>query len=501
MCRLTPFAEVLLLTALAASFRLFWLDRIPPGLWFDEARNIDQFANLLHGVYSSEYFDQEPLYVLFLSIGFVLKGLTPEGLRLSSAIAGIATVPAAYWFLQQTWGRRTARWSCFILAVLPWHVIFSRIGFRAVTAPLMQVLCFAFAVRTMRSGRCKDLAFVTITAATGMFSYLPFLPTPLIVALFAWIERNKGRKSHNSRKRSLHLCSAMALVVILYVPAALVLHKHAGSGLAHARVVSETNITPAQWLMPGGPPDNLLRAAEMFFWRGDPNARHNVAGHPELPAFLFPLLLAGLWREGRRRGSRSRLLLAWFVAGLVPTIFSYACPHATRAICAALPACVLVARGGIGIAGLWHQLRRMRVLSRMVPTIVGCVLVAFGAYEYFFSYGHSYSTWEAFQSASVEAAQRLDTLPPRTIVLKDPFENGTYSFDVLTGLHGLDVRPLRQQDDLTRLAPAEPAAFYYVVVGRDHFGTQFLKRYPQASRDAIFTDPENRPVGVLYRVR
>src|SRR3712207_1820493 len=58
-----PYIELLALTALAAFFRLWRLDVTPPGLWFDEARNIEQFMLLLRGDYSPEFFDQEPLYV------------------------------------------------------------------------------------------------------------------------------------------------------------------------------------------------------------------------------------------------------------------------------------------------------------------------------------------------------------------------------------------------------------------------------------------------------
>jgi hypothetical protein len=480
--------------------RLAWLGHTPPGLWFDEARNIDQFASMLDGDYRLEFFDQEPLYVLFLAMGFALKGMTPVGLRLASAIAGILTIPAAFWALRRLYGRRIATWCCLLLAVLPWHIIFSRLGFRAVTAPLMQVLCIGLALRALSRPRIGNLLALFLAGFAGMFSYLPFLPTPLFLAIYAWCA---SRHSVERHRRVPLVAVTLFAVYVAYIPATMVLHRTAGAGIAHARITSEKNYTAAHWRMRGGPPDNLVRTLGMFCWRGDSNPRHNIPGAPQIPALLFPLLLLGVARELRVRNARSFLVLAWFGAGLLPTILSLNCPHATRAICSALPACILIARGGaLTLTALVRLLGKLRLLRiDYWPGLAGCLLTAWGVWQYFYVYGRSYAVWEAFQSASVEAAAQLKQLPRGSIVLQDPFENGTYSFDVLTRLNGIDVRKLRAPADVVSLAPPPPAPFYYIAVGRDHFGIHFLQNYPAAARQAIFSDPRGRPTGVLFRVR
>ncbi|MGI8907529.1 MAG: hypothetical protein ACR2IE_13685 [Candidatus Sumerlaeaceae bacterium] len=483
---------------------MVWLDTVPPGLWFDEARNIDQFAALLRGEYRLEFFDQEPLYVVFLALGFAAKGLTVDGLRLSSAIAGILTIPLVYYCVLPMFGRRTARWTTFVLAVLPWHIIYSRIGFRAVTAPLMQVICIGLLFRALHTGTIRHYVLLAAALIAGMFSYLPFLVTPVVLAGYAWL---RLRESANAATRAHHvqrLLMCAAVVAGTFFPATHILHKTAGGAIAHSRVTEEGNYLPGQWLTSNGPPANLLRTAGMFIWRGDANPRHNAPGNAQIPRALYPFLLVGILCELRARRSRSWLVLGWFATGLLPTIFSADCPHATRALCAAIPACVLISRGGMAVYDwMWRRVRTLnsrRVLN-CTPWFVAACLASWNAYQYFTIYGNSYAVWESFQSASVEAAHKVAGLPRNSVILQDPFENGSYSFEVLTRLAGLDVRPLRSPADLVALAPVPPQPFYYIIVGRDRFGSEFLQKYPGSVRRQLFTDPTGRPIGALFRVR
>jgi hypothetical protein len=331
-----------------------------------------------------------------------------------------------------------------------------------------------------------------------MFSYISFLVTPVLLLLITFVKRRIN--SAGIRMAGL-IILVSTFAALLLIP---VLQQGTGSGVTHARVTGESNVAPGMWLTADGPLANALRTAAMFIWRGDRIARHNIPGAAQIPRWLSPLLLIGVIRELRSRSARSYAILAWWVAGLLPTIFSKYCPHAGRSLGAAVPTAVLIARGGLSVisAVRYRRFATLRALhSRYTPAVVAALLITHCAWQYFYAYGRSYEVWEQFQSASVEAAHYLQRLPKGTVVLREPFENGFYSFDVLSRVAELNVRPVTSANDLKHLAPAPPQPFYYTVVGRDRFGAEFLKLYPGARQEHVLTDPAGRPVGVIFSGR
>ena len=84
----------------AAFFRLWLLDRIPPGLFGDEATDGLDALDVLAGrgaVFFPANYGREGLHMWLVAGMFRLLGVTPLALRLPSAIAGILTAVATYW--------------------------------------------------------------------------------------------------------------------------------------------------------------------------------------------------------------------------------------------------------------------------------------------------------------------------------------------------------------------------------------------------------------------
>ena len=80
-----------------------------------------------------------------------LVGGSVFALRLTAAFVGILTVAATYWLGREMLAdRRIAILAAALLAVSFWHVLFSRLGFRAVTQPFLQALTIAALFRGLR---------------------------------------------------------------------------------------------------------------------------------------------------------------------------------------------------------------------------------------------------------------------------------------------------------------------------------------------------------------
>src|SRR5512137_851493 len=103
----SPWLHITLIVLVAAFFRLWLLNRIPPGLFGDEATDGLDALDVLAGrgaVFFPANFGREGLHIWFVAGMFRLMGVTPLALRLPSALAGILTALATYWL-----GRELAR--------------------------------------------------------------------------------------------------------------------------------------------------------------------------------------------------------------------------------------------------------------------------------------------------------------------------------------------------------------------------------------------------------
>ena len=94
--------SLLLVTVLVAAFlRLYQLDLLPPGLFYDEAYNGLDVRGILTGAQFPLYFPgnngREPIFLYLQSLFVAGLGYTPYALRVTAAFTGILTVAVVYW--------------------------------------------------------------------------------------------------------------------------------------------------------------------------------------------------------------------------------------------------------------------------------------------------------------------------------------------------------------------------------------------------------------------
>src|SRR3989338_9423565 len=144
------FFYLAIILGLAALLRFGDLATTPPGLWSDEAMNGVNTIQALGGgnwkIYYPENFGREGLFINIQAIFVKFLGHEPWVLRLPSAIFGVLTVLGLYLMTRELFrlsansesssNKRIALFTSFFLATSFWHIIFSRMGFRAIMAPL-----------------------------------------------------------------------------------------------------------------------------------------------------------------------------------------------------------------------------------------------------------------------------------------------------------------------------------------------------------------------------
>lgn len=305
----------------AATLRLSDLPQVPAGVHYDEAANGILAAEIgLKGerpLFITSYTGKEVLFFYLAGGLMYLLGDSVFTLRLAAALVGIVTVAAVYWLgLELFRDRRVALVAAALLAISFWHLLFSHLGFRAITQPLLQTLTAATLLRGIRLEQRKWLLLSGIFLGLTAYTYLAARLFPVLL-LVASLPLLLGR---DWRKRSLQLLLVGGVALIVLAPLL-------GFFLANpdAFWVRIAQVAPDEAVLSLG--ESFLRSLEMFFLVGDPYIRLNLPERPLFGWFWGGLMLVGwlmlLWRwralqADWQRASVLLLLLAPLIM-LLPT--------------------------------------------------------------------------------------------------------------------------------------------------------------------------------------
>ncbi|MBI2037084.1 MAG: glycosyltransferase family 39 protein [Candidatus Liptonbacteria bacterium] len=435
-------AAILFLLIIAAFLRLHNLETTPPGLYPDEAMNGNNALEAIRtGAFKVFYPENNGREGLFINIQALFLAATgihePWMLRLPSALIGIMTVLGAF-FLFRELARESGLANdfaigflgSFLLATSVWHIIFSRIGFRAIMAPFFLVWAAYFLLRAVRTGSWRTAAFSGAALGLGAHTYIAYRIMPLLLLCFV------PRLRHHAQKWKI--AGAVVLAAALFAAPLLgyyALHPEDFLGRTGQLSVMSSS-APARDLA-----KNVALTLGMFNFGGDGNWRHNIAGRPELFWPVGVLFLVGAGLAVSRRTLYDTFMLTWFGLALLPVVISNeGLPHALRAILLIPPVFGLSARGGVAIwellkkrlaethfskTGSWRFLRLGALAHATHLEIIAVLFLGTLFYEAYFSYfmawGQNPNVQNAFAADYVEIGREMRALPdasPKTVVVK-----------------------------------------------------------------------------------
>ena len=391
--------------AIAGCLRFYHLKAVPPGLFLDEASIAynawsisrwarDEQANFLPLSFVS-FGDYKPPGVIYvLAIAYRFFGFHWLWVRYLAALSGVGSVILAFLITQELgkigWLQSHWRWwipylVMFGLALSPWGVTLSRVGFEQSTAFFLVNLSILGLLKGLKCppwwlGSGLAIAASLYVFHTAKIFWLGFLP------FFGFI----FRQPLSGHSRWLKLSGG--LLLLLSLP--LVVDALGGKGLAR----SETLIfftkfgvwndfrTSLQEL--GG---NIIRELAPEFWlRGNDAVswRHSVKGHGLITPIGWALMWLGIliglknWRQ-----RVNQLLLGWWGLGLTPAILTHLTPHALRSLFALTPAVIWATVGLISLSD-WIRQKSVKLARVTLGLIGGVYLMAVAAYlkTYYQSY-------------------------------------------------------------------------------------------------------------------
>jgi len=431
---------LILILVLAAFFRLWKINSIPPGLYPDEAINGNDALNHPGHIFYAQNNGREGLFINLIFLSFKIFGVKTSSIRITSAIMGILVILGLYLLVKELFYNSSrsssiALFSSFFAATGFWAVNFSRIGFRGILTPLILVFSLYFLFKALKYGLKKPLlsknVFLNlllggIIFGLGFYGYTVFrLAVLLLVAiLFSWWYLYKIK--HLQKKFFIIFFCLSLVVFITGLPLGLYFVHHPSYFLSRAIGVSVfSQPHPLKTFS-----ISFYKHLVMFNFRGDGNWRHNIAGSPELfwPVGLLFLLGIVLSIKYLYQSIKNKIyysfitftsLLSWFFIMLLPASLTFeGIPHSLRAIGALPPVFIFT---GLGLDTIYDS--SCRLLKRTIRTrrsyfviTLSLIILLFSFifsqyYKYFYLWGQSKEVKESFTQHFVDIGHYLNLLP------------------------------------------------------------------------------------------
>jgi 4-amino-4-deoxy-L-arabinose transferase-like glycosyltransferase len=451
-----------------AWLRFYRLAELPADLGWDLPYNYADVQSILRGepqVFFPANMGREGLF-FYLAAGVArIVGLSPYSLRLTSALVGVAAIPAVYLLARTCADRETGLYAVWLLAFSKWHVMLSRSGYRVSLMPLLATLALYGLARGLRRGSARDWAWCGLCTGLGLWSYKAFVfVLPVIAAcaaLYALLDLRRRPTdtrqcawSHSMRQRLLGIALWLLVTIITATPLLRYVVDAPDAYLTrelHAqKLVSSSAVEQSRWAMLG---ENALTSLWMFNYVGDGNSRFGVPFQRHLGflgGILFVFGVAGALATPRRDGYALLLVaLLGLLAPMTVSMVAHEMPNCFRSSGTLGPVAVLAALALRRIRGLltagaerWSA-RPARLLGLLAPLAVLFALLGEGRETerfYFVDY---------FKLAPDRSNYSIALEISRTIT---SFEGS--SFNVVVWPHWFDGRALSVHLDTAGRAPA-----------------------------------------------
>jgi len=527
------FSRILLLLILAAAtaLRLWRIDGTPPGFHFDEAfEGLEAWRILTDPGYRPVFlagnFGVPPLNAYANALMFALVQALggeagPTAMRLTAALFGVAGVLAVY-LLAAEMRRHEPRLpaafpllSAATLALMRWHIHFSRMGIEPVLVPLIWAGCAWLVLRGWRTGGWLSFLGAGALLAASIYAYQGAWVIPLLMGVLILHLAASDRPRLALRWQGLLAAAGLALALLLplalffwHNPALLLLRPDQIDAFDQGGGSTPTSLAANAW-----------RTLRIFGpgQTGDLDVRRNLPGQPALNLWqVVPFYLGlglALWRIRRPAYA---LPVVGLLGLLLPGALSDQAPHFHRVLGAAAPAALLA---GLGLAWLWQQgSTRWRSLpprrwagwalrgAVVVALLAGGLAAARGYFVRWASqpslfYAFDAGLWQVGQWIAEQPADRPIYLTPRaadhpTLAFAWRAESGSRPAPV--SFDGRRIFPMT--------AAAPTGAEQYVAIEHEDFRTQLLlpELFPDATVGPDFVDRAgqvyarvyNRPAGV-----
>ncbi|MDO8619201.1 MAG: glycosyltransferase family 39 protein [Candidatus Daviesbacteria bacterium] len=373
---------LVLIFLLALVLRIYQLDKVPVGLSNDEisiaynAYSImetgrDEYGQTLPISFKSHNTYKAPVLIYIVAPLTKIFGNNEWSVRLPSAVLGSLTVIIlGLVVFELTKNKNLSLWSAFILAVTPWHIYTSRVGFESNVALFFLLLGVYLFLKGLK--KQKWMIVSVISFVISMYSYhtewvfTPLLIAALVITFFSELKH----------KKSLLLLGA-ALFILLTTPLIFDGLSHASDTRAGTEILTkDPTLIKILESNQNGPLAGMLIITD--FWIKSYLSYFNPAylffnalpvpsefSSQRLGLFNFiqlPLMLMGLMALLKSEKSFRKLIIFWLLTGpLVPSL-TLGGLNLVRNLVSIVPFVVLIALGSNYFIKQFQNLKKLTII-------------------------------------------------------------------------------------------------------------------------------------------
>jgi len=400
---------------LAAVLRLWQLGQIPPSPDWDEVAlgydaysfihtGRDEFGKFLPVVLRS-FDDYKPALYAYLTIPSVLAfGLSVFAVRLPSAVFGILSVLAVFYLVRELFENykykdQLSLISSFCLAISPWSIQFSRVGFESNVGTALNIFTALFFVKGLK--KPWFLSVSAIFAGLAIYAYQSEkVFTPLLALALVLIYR---KKLFSLNKKYIFSAFVLGTIVILPMIFYMFTDKSSFLRLTGTSIFNyQTEILKSQVqdiqrdkinndklgiILDNRRITYAKTIIQGYIVHFDPNwlfvsgdlERHHAPNMGLLYLYELPFLLLGLYFLffGDFDKKSKVLMFSWLLLAPLPASITTGVPHAVRTL-NFLPTFQIITALGIFSAFLYiSKFKRLKYL---------CFLIFAGIFVFNFAY-------------------------------------------------------------------------------------------------------------------
>lgn len=376
---------VLLVTLSAFFTHLYRLGDLWPVPYFDPAYNgLDALRVLQRGVtpiFFSANGGREPLFLYLQALTIGVLGVNSFALRLPSALAGALSVPLLFGLGRALMANRDREllrwmpaWASLGLALSVWNVSQNRHGLRASILLLLSAGIMWLFVLGWRRASLPRLAVVGALLGLSAYTYTAARFLPLVLVLVALPDLlMPSAKGPPRLQRWLGLAALAITAVVVFAPLGWYYFHHPAMFDERAASVMIWNVL--------GPDSATTLTEELALSLG-----RTFLWFARWPVPLLVGLVVGLgYTLTRLRQFEYRLLPAWWLIMLLPTILTIETPHLLRALGAAPATYLLI---GLGLAAIGTWLTRRRPVNANLILVPGLLVITLSSAPALWDYFH-----------------------------------------------------------------------------------------------------------------
>ncbi|MEW6517393.1 MAG: PA14 domain-containing protein [candidate division FCPU426 bacterium] len=504
---LTPRLEGWILAAVvavAAVVRWWHLADIPHGYHFDEAMNALIGLQMLQDpayvpIFGPPDAPLPTLYHYYNLIALKLGGISAYATKWVPAMAGTATVAVFYFLARRVVSRPVALAAALLLALMRWHINFSRINYVGILTPLFAASAGYFLLRGLETKNRWHMAWSGLSVSLGLYTYyasnlVPFVLGPYLALQLVW-DRDFLRRQWQG------LLFFLGVSLAVFAPLGIfALTEPQRFFVRNQQVLIFNHVPPEQAVSAFW--NNVKTTLLMFNYFGDCNGRHNLPETPMLDPVTGVLFGLGLaWSLAHLHRPHAFLAVWWFLVALVPGFLTIEAPQGYRCIGAIVPVALLAA---IGLERLWQAAKDLVTgtrVSRWLWLALPLLLAWIGVHNvgiYFGRQANHTACWSEFNAAEAGMGWHLAKLGPRTHAY---ISAGSYNYPTIRFLAqaALDSEPFQLIHSLPSNDPGDKDLSYLLLPIHDG-ALELLRFYYPGGKETAHRSPFDFTLFTSYEV-